>query len=52
MMRHECDDDLYSLCQDAKLERRRRAQLARHPDCLDPDHPSCSNCMDDEDEEE
>lgn len=29
-----------------------RAKLARHPHCDDPEHPGCSQCVDEEDPEE
>jgi hypothetical protein len=28
-----------------RLEKQRRNILALHPDCRDPDHPGCENCM-------
>lgn len=33
-----------------RMERRRFGQLMAHPDCRDPDHPGCSDCIDDETE--
>ena len=27
-----------------RWQRAQRAKLMRHPDCLDPEHPGCSNC--------
>ena len=27
-----------------RFNRRRQRELARHPDCRDPDHPGCPAC--------
>lgn len=32
----------------SQSERRRQAELARHPNCRDPDHPGCEYCMEDD----
>lgn len=33
-----------------RFERQRNARLAQNPDCRDPDHPGCPNCMENDDE--
>lgn len=35
-----------------RLERRRFNQLMAHPDCMDPDHPGCSRCIESEGDDE
>lgn len=44
------DDELDDLLQQARFDRRHQADLARHPDCRDPDHPGCEACEDHADE--
>lgn len=45
------DDELDDLRMQARHERRQRNDLARHPDCRDPDHPGCKACEGDDDDE-
>jgi hypothetical protein len=33
-----------------RAERQYQARLARNPDCRDPDHPGCVDCMGEDDE--
>jgi hypothetical protein len=33
---------------ESRYERMREAELSRHPDCRDPDHPGCWKCEDEE----
>lgn len=35
---------------EAMLERRYRNLLANHPDCRDPDHPTCELCEENDDD--
>lgn len=44
---HDIDQDgeLDGLRAEVRAARVYREQLARHPDCRDPDHPGCSNCI-------
>lgn len=37
---------------EARMSRSHSRALARHPSCNDPDHPGCSLCVDDEEDEE
>jgi len=40
------DDDLiYEFEQEARFNRAYEQKLMRHPDCQDPDHPGCEDCM-------
>jgi hypothetical protein len=45
------DIDLDELRAEARAERAYRQQLMRHPDCRDPDHPTCDLCEEDHDTE-
>lgn len=32
-----------------RADKRHQAQMLRHPDCRDPDHPGCEQCEDEDD---
>jgi hypothetical protein len=34
-----------------RFERQRANRLALNPDCRDPDHPGCEDCMEGDDDE-
>lgn len=46
------DDDLDPMIEELRAEdrwrKRRHAELMRHPDCRDPDHPGCDRCEEEE----
>jgi hypothetical protein len=42
--------ELEELRAQARSERKYHAALMRNPDCRDPDHPGCDNCMETDDE--
>ena len=44
--------DYSDLVAEYNEQNRYRKNLARHPDCRDPDHPGCEICEPPEDEEE
>jgi hypothetical protein len=48
------DDDLDPMIEELRAEdrwrKRRHAELMRHPDCRDPDHPGCERCEEDDDD--
>lgn len=44
----EIDRD--ALIAQARAERLYTQRYLAHPDCRDPDHPGCKQCMEDEDE--
>lgn len=46
---YDSDDELDDLRMQARFERRYHNDLARHPDCRDPDHPGCEACEGDDD---
>lgn len=39
------DDDMMDLHCEAQWQRRRDQRLNAAPNCNDPDHPGCSECM-------
>lgn len=43
------DDELDDLRRQARHERQYLNDLARHPNCQDPDHPGCEACEGDND---
>lgn len=45
------ESEIEDLRAQVQAEKRYNARLARNPDCRDPDHPGCSSCMEDDDEE-
>lgn len=45
------DDERAELAAQARANKRYLNRLARHPDCRDPDHPGCSSCMDEDEDE-
>jgi len=42
--------ELEELRAQVRFERKYHAALMRNPDCRDPDHPGCENCMETDDE--
>lgn len=46
-----CDEDFdaVEMRRQAMFEKYKEARLARNPDCRDPDHPGCQDCMGDDD---
>ncbi len=46
---HDDDPEVEELRAQSRFERRYQADLARHPDCRDPDHPGCPQCEDEDD---
>lgn len=34
-----------------RADKARQRRLLQNPDCRDPDHPGCDNCMGDDDDE-
>lgn len=46
------DGEVEELRAQARWQRRYNADLSRHPDCRDPDHPGCPRCEPDEFDEE
>lgn len=45
-------DDMLDLKYEAQWQRRYDGRLSAAPDCRDPDHPGCPECMPEEDEDE
>jgi len=46
----EEDSEIEELRAQVYFERKRHAALMLNPDCRDPDHPGCDNCMETDDE--
>ena len=44
------EDDIADLRAESLHQRRHQRALMAHPHCMDPDHPGCENCQEDEDE--
>ena len=49
-MRQIDDSEAEEIKAEARLERRYRFQLLNHPDCRDPDHPTCELCEENDDD--
>lgn len=53
---HMNEDDCRAEQDDLRAEQRAKnrygMELARHPDCRDPDHPGCESCQDQEEDED
>jgi len=45
------DSEAEEIKAEARLERRYRFQLLNHPDCRDPDHPTCELCNEENDDD-
>ena len=44
------DSEAEEIKSEARYLRRYRNQLANHPDCRDPDHPTCELCEENDDD--
>jgi hypothetical protein len=44
------ESDYDDLLAEERWKKRRHAELMRHPDCRDPDHPGCERCEEDDDD--
>jgi hypothetical protein len=45
------DSEAEEIKAEARLERRYRNLLANHPDCRDPNHPTCELCDEENDDD-
>ena len=42
------EDDIAELRAETRHQRRYSRQLSAHPECIDPDHPGCEQCQEDD----